>query len=128
MLLYLDIVNAFNSPNHRAIFSILKAKGFPADDIDLFRQMYSGSFLVMVNQFGTTAACFMSRGFPQGATPSPRVFNLLFDLVDTIARASGCGWMLQGSSTLSSSRAYISWAGMLVHMMKSKIVGINFRT
>ena len=23
--------------------------------------------------------------------------------------------------------AYISWAGMLVHMMKSKIVGINFR-
>ncbi len=24
--------------------------------------------------------------------------------------------------------AYISWAGMLVHMMKSKIVGINFRT
>ena len=24
--------------------------------------------------------------------------------------------------------AYINWAGMLVHMMKSKIVGINFRT
>jgi len=148
-------VNAFNSPNHRAIFSILEAKGFPADDIDLFRRMYSGSFLVMVNQFGMTAACFMSRGFPQGATPSPRVFNLLFDLVHAIARAGGRGWMLRGSSTLSSSSgladdtalhtkgpdaipamtimvqevgAYISWAGMLVHMMKSKIVGINFRT
>jgi hypothetical protein len=155
VLLYLDIVNAFNSPNHRAIFSILEAKGFPADDIDLFRRMYSGSFLVMVNQFGMTAACFMSRGFPQGATPSPRVFNLLFDLVHTIARAGGRGWMLRGSSTLSSSSgladdtalhtkgpdaipamtimfqevgAYISWAGMMVHMMKSKIVGINFRT
>ena len=51
VLLYLDIVNAFNAPNHRAIFSILEAKGFPADDIDLFCQMYSGSFLVMVNQF-----------------------------------------------------------------------------
>jgi hypothetical protein len=63
--------------------------------------------------------------------------------------------MLRGSSTLSSSSgladdralhtkspdaipamtimvqevgAYISWAGMLVHMMKSKIMGINFRT
>jgi hypothetical protein len=24
--------------------------------------------------------------------------------------------------------AYINWAGMLVHMMKSKIVGINFKT
>ncbi len=141
--------------NHRAIFSILEAKGFPADDIDLFRRMYSGSFLVMVNQFGMTAACFMSRGFPQGATPSPRVFNLLFDLVHTIVRAGGRGWMLRGSSTLSSSSgladdtalhtkgpgvipamtimvqevaAYISWAGMLVHMMKSKMMGINLKT
>ncbi len=60
----------------------------------MFRQMYSGSFLVMVNQFGMTAACFLSRGFQQGATPSPRVFNLLFDLVDTIAHAGGRGWML----------------------------------
>ncbi len=24
--------------------------------------------------------------------------------------------------------AYVSWAGMLLHMMKSKIVGIEFRT
>ncbi len=62
----------------------------------------AGSVLVMANQFGTTAACFMSRGFPQGATPSPRVFNLLCDLVHTIARAGGHGWMLQGSWTLSS--------------------------
>ncbi len=68
-----------------------------------FRQMYAGSFLVMVNQFGTTAACFMGRGFQQGATLSPWVFYLFFDLVDTIARAGGRGWMLQGSSTLSSS-------------------------
>jgi len=155
VLLYLDIVNAFNSPNHRAIFSILEAKGFPLADIALFRRMYSGSFLVMVNQFGMTAACFLSRGFPQGATPSPRVFNLLFDPVHSIARASGRGWKLQGSSVPSSTSgfaddtalhtegpdavpamsimvqeigAYIDWAGMLVHMMKSKIVGFNFRT
>jgi hypothetical protein len=64
---------------------------------------YSGSFLVMVNQFGMTAACFMSRGFSQGATPSPRVVNLLFDLVHTIARAGRRAWMLQGSLTPSSS-------------------------
>ncbi len=65
VLLHLDIVNAFNSPTHRAIFSILEAMGFPAEDVILFRRMYSGSFLVMVNQFGMTAACFLSRGFPQ---------------------------------------------------------------
>ncbi len=39
VLLYLDIVNAVNSPNHRAIFSILEANGFPADDINLFSRM-----------------------------------------------------------------------------------------
>ncbi len=36
VLLYLDIVNAFDSPNYWAIFSILEAKGLPADDIILF--------------------------------------------------------------------------------------------
>jgi hypothetical protein len=91
----------------------------------------------------------------QGATPSPRVFNLLFDHVHTIARAGGRGWMLWGSLTPSTSSgladdtalntkgpdaipamtilvqevgACIDWAGMLVHMMKLKIVGVNFKT
>ena len=89
------------------------------------------------------------------ATPSPRVFNLLFDPVHTIARVGGRGWMLQSSLALSSSSgladdtaqhtegpdaipamtimvqevgAYINWDGMLVHMMKSKIVGVNSKT
>ena len=31
VLLYLDIVNAFNSTTHRAIFSILEAMGFPVE-------------------------------------------------------------------------------------------------
>ncbi len=43
VLLYLDIVNDFYSPNHRAIFFILEAKGFSADDINLFRR--PGCFL-----------------------------------------------------------------------------------
>ena len=102
-LLYLDIVNAFNTPNHRAIFSILEAKGFPAEGVTLFRRMYSGSFLAMINLFGMMAACFLSRGFPQGATPSPRVFNLLFDSAHIIARASGRGWTLQSGLAPSSS-------------------------
>jgi hypothetical protein len=45
----------------------------------------------------------MSKGFPQGAIPSPRVFSLPFDLVHTVARAGGRRWMFRGSSTLSSS-------------------------
>lgn len=44
VLLFLDLVNAFNSPNHRLVYFILEANGFPAEDILLFRHMYSGSF------------------------------------------------------------------------------------
>ena len=42
VVLYLDIRNAFNAVNHRAIFYILEAKGFPQEDIQvaLFRRMY----------------------------------------------------------------------------------------
>ncbi len=48
----------------------LEIYGFPQADVDLFRRMYNGTFLVMVNVFGTSAACFLSRGVPQGAPPS----------------------------------------------------------
>ena len=64
VILYLDIKNAFNAVNHRAIFHILEAKGFPEADIALFRRMYTGSFLVMSNQFGRSAMCVLSRGVP----------------------------------------------------------------
>ena len=60
VLLYMDIINAFNSPNHRAIFSIMAANGFPEADVALFQRMYTGSFLVMSNPFGITAACFLA--------------------------------------------------------------------
>ncbi len=68
VLLYMDIINAVNSPNHHAIFFIMEANGFPEADVRvaLFRQMYTGSFLVISDPFGITAACFLSRGAQQG--------------------------------------------------------------
>jgi hypothetical protein len=47
VVLYLDIKNAFNAVNHRAIFYVLEAKGFPETAITLFQRMYTGSVLVM---------------------------------------------------------------------------------
>ena len=41
VILYLDIKNAFNAINHRAIFYVLEAKGFPSEDIALFKRMYT---------------------------------------------------------------------------------------
>lgn len=52
VMLYLDIKNAFNAVNHRAIFYMFEAYGFPEQDIDLIRRMYSRSFLTIQNSFG----------------------------------------------------------------------------
>ncbi len=52
-----SIKNAFNAINHRAIFYVLEAKGFPSEDIALCKRMYTGSFLVMANRFEVQHAC-----------------------------------------------------------------------
>ncbi len=109
VILYLDIKNAFNAINHRAIFYVLEAKGFPSVDIALFNRMYTGFFLVMANRFGRSAACMLlvSRGVAQGAPPSPRIFGLTFDPVHSAVRESQRGCTLQGviESTGSSGFA-----------------------
>ena len=155
VLLYLDIKNAFNAVNHRAIFHIFEAKGFPEADIALLRRMYTGSFLVMASSFGVSAACVLSRGVAQGAQPSPRVFNLAFDPVHAVVRDCRRGCTLQGSidPTGSSGFAddsplhtdgpdaipamavlvkvatdYIEWAGMEVHLKKCGITAMDMKT
>ena len=77
VVLFLDIKNAFNAVNHRAIFSFLEAYGFNKVDVDFFRQMYSGKFFSVGNTFGESAACFLRRGVFQGdrtssSSPSTR--------------------------------------------------------
>ena len=155
VLLYLDIINAFNAVNHEEAFHILKAKGFPEADITLFRRMYTGSFLVMANRFGISAACFLSRGVAQGAQPSQRVFNVAFDPVHAIVRACKRGCTLQGSiaptgssgfaddSTLHTDGPdaipamailvkaavnYLEWAGMKIHLKKCGITAMDMRS
>ena len=75
VVLFLDIKNAFNAINHRAIFAVLEAYGFHPVDVALFRRIYQGRFLSVCNAFGETAACFLRRGVFQGDSPSPTIFN-----------------------------------------------------
>ena len=86
VILYLGIKNAFNAINHQAIFSIFEACCFPEADIALLRRMYTGSFLVMKNQFGESAACMLSRGAMQGAQPSPRIYDVVSNPVQVLIR------------------------------------------
>ena len=59
MILYLDIKNALNAVNHRTVFYVLEAKGFPEEDLAFFRRMNNSTFLVMSNHFGRSAALIL---------------------------------------------------------------------
>ena len=155
VVLFLDIKNAFNAVNHRAIFSLLEAYGFHKVDVDFFRRMYSGKFLSVVNTFGESAACFLRRGVFQGDTPSPNIFNLALDPTHKMVRASGRGCLApgmdgpsgssgfaddtalhtSGSDAIPAMRALVNkigplfkWLGMSLNMSKSYISAINFAT
>jgi hypothetical protein len=60
--------------------------GYPAADIAVFRDMYKGTFLILGNPFGDSAACYLTRGAPQGAAPSTLDFNPAFNPVHIIVR------------------------------------------
>jgi hypothetical protein len=155
VMLFLDIKNAFNAVNHRVIFLVLETYGFPAEDINLLRRMYSQSFLVVSNSFGDTAVLYLLRGFFQGAPSSPIMFILTFDPFHKMIRASGRGCFMtalnaptgsspfaddstlhtDGPDAISAMRVlvrgagdYVRWLGPLVNMRKSYISAIDFST
>ena len=155
VVLYLDIKNAFNAVDHRPIFAILTAYGFPAEDVALFRRMYSSKFLCVGNPFGRTAACFLARGFPQGDPPSATMFIMVYDPFHKIVRACrrGCStpaWPLPSGSSgfaddsnmhtagpdaipamqvlVSAVSPFLVWLGLLVNMTKSFISAFDFGT
>ena len=154
LILFLDLINAFNAMNHSAIFSILRLYGFPDDDIALMTRLYDHTFLFIGNYFGNSAACFLSRGAPQGADPSPVISNTAFNMIHVIARvcARGCtahGLAPSGSSGYADDASihtdgpavtaslqyvlhpvgnYLEWLGTKVHMKKSEITGMDFAT
>ena len=109
----------------------------------------------MVNRFGHSAACFLARGMPQGAQPSPRTFNMIVDALHLIVRECqrGCSALSGSQPTGSSGFAddtvlhadgpdavpvmarmvplvgdYVTWTGMKVHLGKSGIVAVDMRT
>ena len=154
VLLYLDIKNAFNAMNHRALFRIMEFCGYPAPDIALFQHMYKGTFLFLGNPFGDSAACYLTRGAPQGAAPSTLVFNQAFNPVHIIARLCGRGGAIYDLTPAGSSGfaddtvfhtsgpdavprmqaiiapvgAYLRWSGLLINVLKSKISAIDYST
>ena len=155
VVLFLDIKNAFNAINHRAIFAVLEAYGFHPVDVGLFRRIYQGRFLSVCNAFGETAACFLRRGVLQGDSPSPTIFSLTNDPIHKMVRASGRGCPAPGMDgpsgtsgfaddtcchtggpdSIPAMRAIVHaigpvyiWLGMFFNMKKSVISAIDHST
>ena len=155
VVLYLDIQNAFNTVNHRAMFAILEACGFPEADVDLFRRIYAGSFLVMANRFGISAACVLLRGVMQGAQTSPKLYITVMNPIHVLIRFLNRNRTAVGNLELSGSTGfaddttlktdgpdavpamcnqvqpvgnYLHWTGQLVQTNKSEIVGVDLGT
>jgi hypothetical protein len=104
-------LNAANAMNHSAIFYILRLCGYPGEDIALLIRLYYRTFLFIGNHFGNNSACFLSRGAPQGADPSPYVSNIVFNPLHVIARvcARGCsahGLCPNGSSGFADDSSF----------------------
>ena len=114
--------------------------------------MYYGSFLSIGNLFGETAACFLARGYAQGAPPSPFLFEITYDPFPTLIRALQRGCTVEalenpsgsspfaddmvlhsdGPDAISAMRvmvdaggAYLQWLGLFVNMQKSYICAVN---
>jgi ribonuclease HI len=155
VVLYLDIKNAFNAVNHRAVLALLEGYGFHPADVDLFRRMYNGRFISVGNAFGETAACFLRRGVFQGDAPSPKIFTLAFDPVHKMVRASGRGCTVAGLKHPAGSSGFAddtilhtggadaipamrvlvdtispfsTWLGMFFNLKKSLISAIDYST
>ena len=155
VILYLDIKNAFNAVNHRAALTLLKAYGFHQEDVNLFRRMFEGRFIMVGNSFGKSAACFLRRGLFQGDTPSPLIFILSFDPVHQIVRATKRGCTVTGLDYPTGSGGFAddtilhtggpdsipamriivdaiapftAWLGMFFNLKKSLISAIDYST
>ncbi len=72
---FIDSLDTYEYVRHGSlmIFYILRLCGYPDEDIALLIRMYNRIFLFIGNHFGNSAACFLDRGAPQGAAPSPYV-------------------------------------------------------
>jgi len=98
-LAWLDLVNAFGSVPHQALFAALQAAGLTGDQIEFVMDLYSGSSTSVRHATGTTPSIDFRAGVRQGCPFSSPLFNLVMEFVirPILALAVQHGALLFGS-------------------------------
>ena len=149
-VLYLDLVNAYNATNLRALFNTLEKYGVPTQDVEMLRTILADSWLRVSNKFGETARCRLDRGVKQGDVTSPLLFAALINLLLRTLQDTGCGYEMtpppgDSRKVVVSNGAFVDdtflvtkkagsmqtmvdrvadfsyWTGIHVHVQKSEI-------
>jgi hypothetical protein len=155
-VLYLDLVNAYNATNLRALFQTLENYGVPQQDVEMLRSLHQDSWLRVSNNYGETTRCRLDRGVKQGDVTSPLLFAALINLLLRSLQHTGCGYNLTppvgdtrrvqisngafvddtylATNTAGSMQTLVDrvadfsiWTGIDVHIQKSEITAYDYK-
>ncbi|XP_040357166.2 uncharacterized protein LOC121046700 [Ixodes scapularis] len=96
-LCFLDISKAYDTVEHRKLWTQLEERGLCREWIDLLREVYRGTTVVAQWQQETTHPVTCSKGLRQGCPLSPLLFMLYIAGIEKRLQESGEGFSLEYS-------------------------------
>ncbi|KAM7312074.1 A-kinase anchor protein 1, mitochondrial [Ixodes scapularis] len=96
-LCFLDVSKAFDTVEHRKLWTQLAERGLCSEWIDLLREVYRGMAVVAQWQQETTHPVTCSKGLRQGCPLSPLLFMLYIAGIERRLQKSGEGFSLEYS-------------------------------
>ncbi|KAM7281700.1 uncharacterized protein ISCGN_002884, partial [Ixodes scapularis] len=96
-LCFLDINKAYDTVEHRKLWTQLEERGLCREWIDLLREVYRGTTVVAQWQQETTHSVNCSKGLRQGCPLSPLLFMLYIAGIEKRLQESGEGFSLEYS-------------------------------
>jgi hypothetical protein len=82
-LCFVDLAQAFDTPNHNLLWSVLQKMGVSTKFIRIFKYIYDNATASVLTPSGTTEPFKIMKGVLQGESASPTLFNLFIEELST---------------------------------------------
>jgi hypothetical protein len=82
-LCFVDLAQAFDTPNHNLLWSVLQKMGVSTKFIRVFKFIYENATASVLTPLGTTEPFRIMKGVLQGESASPTLFNLFIEELST---------------------------------------------